>query len=233
MSDGQAVGAVDAIRALILGGAYKPGQKLGEVELAERLAVSRTPVREALRRLAADGLVEHVPNKGARVVDYSAEELEHLFTLRAHVEGLAARSAAEAMSPSEIDALEDIAEEIALYALPGPARDLDRVYGLNAAFHQALAAGTGSAALRSTIDSLFHTTARLRTLRGFDESAVRRSVNHHLEIVAALRARDGYWAESVMRAHLFNARASVLGARRREDWDADQQLAVDTPGREA
>lgn len=211
MSEGQAASTVEAIRALILGGAYGPGEKLGEVELAERLDVSRTPVREALRRLAADGLVEHVPHKGARVVDYSSEELEHLFDLRAHVEGIAARTAAETMSSGQIDALGDIAEEIALYALPGPARDLDRVYGLNTAFHKALAAGSGSAAVRSTIDSLFHTTARLRTLRGFDESAVRRSVNHHLEIVAALRARDGRWAESVMRSHLFNARASLLG----------------------
>lgn len=231
MEGTQAVSTVDAIRALILGGSYGPGEKLGEVELAERLEVSRTPVREALRRLAADGLVEHVPNKGARVVDYSGQELEHLFDLRAHVEGMAARAAADAMSPEAIDELEAIAEEIALYALPGPARDLDRVYGLNANFHGALAAGSGSAALKSTIESLFHTTARLRTLRGFDESAVSRSVNHHLEIVAALRARDGRWAESVMRSHLFNARASVLGPLRRAAAEgADGTVAADAAG---
>ncbi len=204
-------GTLDAVRGLILGGTFRPGDKLGEADLAARLDVSRTPVREALRRLAADGLVEIIPNRGARVVEFPPEELEHIFDLRAQVEGTAARRAADRITDEEIEDLQDLAEEIALYALPGPAQDLDRVYGLNAAFHAALAAASGSTTLMGTIDSLFHTVAVLRTLNGFDEPAVRRSVNHHLEIVAALRARDGLWAESVMRSHLFSARTSVLG----------------------
>ncbi|WP_370326657.1 GntR family transcriptional regulator [Euzebya sp.] len=205
---------LEALRGLILRGVYKPGEKLGEVELAERLDVSRTPVREALRRLAADGLVEIVPHKGARVVEFTDDELEHIFDLRAQVEGTAARRAAATITDEELDRLEQLAEEIALYALPGPAQDLDRVYGLNAAFHAAVAVATRSSTLTATIDSLFNTVAALRTLNGFDADSVRRSVAHHLEIVAALRARDGRWAESVMRAHLFNARASMLGPLR-------------------
>lgn len=204
-------GTLEAVRALIVNGAYRPGDKLGEVELAERLHVSRTPVREALRRLAADGLVEIVPNRGARVVAFTPEELEHIFDLRAQVEGTAARRAADTITDAQLDRLEALAEEVALHALPGPAQDLDRVYGLNAAFHGELAAASGSTTLIATIDSLFHTVAALRTLHGFDEGAVRRSVAHHIEIVAALRAHDGRWAESVMRSHLFSARASILG----------------------
>jgi DNA-binding GntR family transcriptional regulator len=207
----QAVSVVEAIRQLIVHRVYGPGDKLGEAEIAERLGVSRTPVREALRRLDADGLVELVPHKGARVVAFSDAELEHIFALRAQVEGTAARRAAGVITADELDHLQALAEEIAALALPGPAQDLDRVYELNAAFHAGLAAATGSTTLQTTIASLFHTVAALRTLSGFDEAAVRRSVNHHLEIVAALRARDGRWAESVMRSHLYSARASILG----------------------
>lgn len=202
---------LEAVRGMILGGTYRPGDKLGEVELAERLQVSRTPVRETLRRLAADGLVEIVPNRGARVVEFTPEELEHIFDLRAQLEGTAARLSADRITQEQLIRLRDLAEQIALYALPGPDHDLDRVYGLNADFHGSLAAASGSTTLVSTIDSLFHTVAVLRTLSGFDDASVRRSVAHHIEIVAALEAGDGRWAESVMRSHLFNARASMLG----------------------
>ena len=219
-----AASTLEAIRGLILRGVYRPGAKLGEVELAARLNVSRTPVREALHRLAADGLVEIVPHKGARVVAFTAAELEHIFDLRAQVEGTAARRAATTITDEELEHLTQLAEQIALFALPGPAQDLDRVYELNAAFHAALAAASRSTTLTSTIDSLFTTVAALRTLNGFDEAAVRRSVHHHLEIVAALRARDGRWAESVMRSHLYNARASTLGPL------SDNRAPTSSPG---
>ena len=219
----EASSTVDALRQLILRGEYRAGDRLGEVELAARLAVSRTPVREALRRLAADGLVEIVPNKGARVVSFTRAELEHIFALRAQVEGTAARRAADTITAAELDALQDLAEQIARHALPGPEQDLDEVYELNAAFHAGLAAATRSTTLTQTIDGLFHTVAALRTLNGFDEGAVRRSAAHHLEIVAALRAGDGRWAESVMRSHLYSARASTLGPLPRGTRPTDTQ----------
>src|SRR5690348_976966 len=87
--------AVDQLRERILGGEYTPGERLAEVELAEKLGVSRTPVREALRRLAAEGLVDITTNKGARVIDYPRQDLERIFEIRARVEGLSARVAAE------------------------------------------------------------------------------------------------------------------------------------------
>jgi DNA-binding GntR family transcriptional regulator len=205
---------VDALRDLIVGGAYGPGDRLAEVELAQALGVSRTPVREALRRLSAEGLVELTPNKGARVVLHDDRDLEHVFELRAQVEGLAARLAAERVDEGVLDELDAVAEEIARHAEPGPRQDLDRVYVLNARFHGGVIAASGGTVLPGTVDGLVHTAAVLRTLHGFDAAALRRSVNHHREIVAALRARDGRWAESVMRSHLYSARASLLGPRR-------------------
>lgn len=203
----------DSLRSLILRGVYAPGERLGEVDLARQLGVSRTPVREALRRLSAEGLVDITPNKGARVVELSPADLDHVFLLRAHVEGLAARLAAATVDEAALERLQADAEEMVRYALPGPAQDLDRVYVLNSRFHAGIVQATGSGVLPGVVDSLVHTGAVLRTLHGFDDDAMRRSTQHHLEIVAALRARDGLWAESVMRSHLMSARASLLGPR--------------------
>lgn len=204
--------AVDQLRERILGGEYTPGERLGEVELAEKLGVSRTPVREALRRLAAEGLVDITPNKGARVVEYPRQDLDHIFDIRARVEGLAARTAAETASEADIDRLDKIATVLKERSDAG---QIDEVYKLNAEYHATLNGLAGSSVLTATVGQLIHSSVLLRTLHSFDQAARQRSVNHHLEIVAALRARDPDWAEAVMHAHLLSARASLLGPRRR------------------
>jgi DNA-binding GntR family transcriptional regulator len=203
--------AMHQLRERILGGEYGPGERLGEVEIAEKLGLSRTPVREALRRLAVEGLVDITTNKGARVVEYPPQDLEYIFRIRAHVEGLAARAAAETASTAEIDRLEHIATVLKDHAEAG---NLEDVYRLNAEYHSMINGLAGSSVVAATVGSLIHASVLQRTLHAFDDAAMRRSVNHHLEIVAALRARDGDWAEAVMRAHLLSARASLLGPRR-------------------
>ncbi|MET7394338.1 GntR family transcriptional regulator [Dactylosporangium sp. NPDC005572] len=206
--------AVEQLRERILGGEYAPGERLGEVDLAEKLGVSRTPVREALRRLSAEGLVELTTNKGARVVEYPREDLDHIFEIRARLEGLAARSAATTASAADIDRLDAIATELKEHSEAGR---LEEVYRLNADYHATLNGLAGSPVVAATVAHLVHASVLMRTLHAFDEAAHRRSVNHHLEIVAALRARDGDWAEAVMRAHLLSARASLLGPRNIEE----------------
>jgi DNA-binding GntR family transcriptional regulator len=202
--------AIDALREGILNGDYAPGERLGEADLAEKLGLSRTPVREALRRLSAEGLVDITTNKGARVVDYPDHDLDYIFQIRAHVEGLAARAAALSASTADIDHLEEIATTLKDHAEAGR---LDEVSRLNSEFHSTLNGRAGSSVVVGTVGSLIHASVLLRTLHAFDEAAMRRSVNHHLEIVAALRARDPDWAEAVMHAHLLSARASLLGPR--------------------
>jgi DNA-binding GntR family transcriptional regulator len=205
---------VDRVRGLILGGTYATGDRLGEVELAAALGVSRTPIREALRLLASEGLVELTPNKGARVVTWSAAELEEIFALRAQVEGLAARRAAERVTAAELDELEKLAVEHAAATATGPARDLDRVYELNSRFHAGVVqAAGGGASLTGVVGSLVHSVVLYRTLHTFGDEAMERSSRHHLEIVAALSNRDPEWAECVMRSHLLAARAELLGPR--------------------
>lgn len=213
------VAAVDkaeiSLRDLILGGDLAPGERLGEVELADSLGMSRTPVREALRRLSSQGLVEVTSNKGARVTAWSKRELDQVFVLRAHLEGLAAAATARLASDVQIERLDSLAVEMAAAALPLDRRDLARVTELNAAFHSLLLEVAGTTTLASALSGLIHASVLNRTQHSFDEPAMRRSVQHHLEIVAAVRARDPEWAESVMHSHLLSARASLLGPRSR------------------
>lgn len=210
---------VDAVRGMILDGRFAPGARLGEADLAEAVGVSRTPVREALRHLAAEGLVEITPNKGARVVEWTQAELEQVFDLRAEVEGLAARLAAQRASSAQLDGLARIAAAHLLATEAGQGRDLDLLYRLNSEFHGAVVSAVGGSSFPAVLGSLVHTAVLVRTLHTFDEAAMLRSAHHHVELVAAMRARDPLWAESVMRSHLLSARASLLGPR------ADHQTA--------
>lgn len=205
--------AVEILRGLIVSGKYVPGDHLGEVEIATSLGMSRTPVREALRRLTSEGLVEVTSRKGARVTAWSRHELEHVFALRAQLEGFGAAEAAKLASDADIEHLEGVAREIEWHASVSPEQYLGHVYELNTEFHTALLAIAGSSALSNALAGLVHAPVLVRTLHAFDEPAMRRSVNHHLEIVAALRAHDPAWAKSVMHSHLLSARASLIGPR--------------------
>ena len=205
----------DALRADILSGRHEPGRRLGEVELAAELGTSRTPVREALRRLAADGLVELTANRSARVVEHSAHDLDTVFVLRAHAEGVAARGAAATAGDDDVAELQRLARAVADAARPadGGPPDLERVFRHNREFHDLLLSLAGSQSLRAVVGGLVHSTILVRTYQAFDADAMHRSVEHHLELVAAVRARDADWAESVMRSHLYSARAALLGPR--------------------
>src|SRR5689334_3077689 len=145
--------AVNQLRERILGGEYVPGERLAEVELAEKLGVSRTPVREALRRLAAEGLVDITANKGARVVEYPRTDLERIFEIRARVEGMSARIAAETATTADIDRLEEIATVLKDHSEAGR---LDEVYRLNAEYHATLNGLAGRTVGTTTAKPLIH-----------------------------------------------------------------------------
>lgn len=214
--------AEDALRDLILSGDLGPGDRLGEVELAAALGMSRTPVREALRRLSNQGLVDVESNKGARVTAWSDAELEQVFVLRAQLEGLAAAATARRATDEQIGHLDRLARQMIDAALPYEQRDLPRLSELNGAFHAMLLDIAGSAALAGALSGLVHASVLNRTQHAQDAAAMHRSVHHHLEIVAAVRARDPEWAQSVMHSHLLSARASLLGPRNhtRDDGEA-------------
>jgi DNA-binding GntR family transcriptional regulator len=215
--------AMENLRGRILAGEFAGGERLGEVELATELGMSRTPVRQALLRLAGEGLVEVAPNRGARVIVRSERELEHVFELRARLEGLAARQSAERVTDEQIEMLEALAQEIGVYT---EKRDMAVVTELNTRFHRTLIEISNSATLATSVAGLMHASVMARTQSSFDDAAHRRSVAHHIEIVAALRAHDGEWAESVMHSHLLSARASLLGPRPRPLRDASLEVPL-------
>ena len=139
------------------------------------------------RQCVAEGLVELVTHRGARVVEHDRDDLDAVFTLRAHAEGLAARAAAERAVPADTARLQALADGIAAAAAP-PEPDLDTVYALNRRFHDLLLDLAGSPVLRQVVDGLVHSSVLLRTYQAFDAEALRRSCDHHREVVAAVRA---------------------------------------------
>jgi DNA-binding GntR family transcriptional regulator len=206
--------AVDALRELILRGDFAAGVRLGEVELAERLGVSRTPVREALTRLAAEGLVEITPNRGAKVTSWTVGELEAVFELRAALEPRLTGLAVPRATPADADALDELADRMIAVGAPGPNRDLDALVPLNRAFHGRLVALADHPAVASALAGAVHAPIVLRNFHTYDDASLRRSLAHHAEIVAALRAGDPAWAAAVMTAHIHNARAVMVRAAR-------------------
>ncbi len=203
---------VDSVREMILDGRLAAGARLGEVELAERLGVSRTPVREALTRLGAEGLVELSPNKGARVATWSRDEIEGIFDLRSALEPRLTALAVGSATDQDVEALDDLARQMLEVGLPGGAQDLDALVPLNRAFHGRLVELAGHSALANALAAAVKTPLQLRNFHTYDERSMRRSLAHHVEIVDAVRAGDPTWAQAVMTAHIHNARAVMVRA---------------------
>lgn len=197
-----------------MGGDLAPGARLGEVELADRLGVSRTPVREALSRLAAEGLVEIAPNRGARVATWTVAELEGVFDLRSVLEPQLTAHAVPNATPADVDELDALARRMHEVGTPGPGQDLDALVPLNRAFHDRLVALAAHPTLATALAAAIHPPIVRRNFLTYDEASLRRSLAHHSEIVAALRAGDPEWARAVMTSHIANARAVMVRAAR-------------------
>ena len=217
--------AVEMIRQKLLAGEYMPGDRLGEAEIAGELGISRTPVREALRILSSDGLIEINKNRGARVAEWSEEELTNVFEVRIRLEGLAARKAAERATPEQIVRLEHFAQKVAYYSEPGAQRDVAQIAKFNQDFHGELLTIAGSAALTAAMARVTFVSLLSRTRGSMDDAAFARSANHHFEIIAAIRARQGQWAENTMRVHILSARSSLLRSLAEKK---DEQAAKNT-----
>ncbi|GAA3935389.1 GntR family transcriptional regulator [Actinomadura viridis] len=201
--------AYEAVRQMILSGRAEAGSRLGEAELAETLGLSRTPVREALQRLGADGLVEVLPHRGARVVSWTREDLDEIFELRSLLEPHAAARAARIGQDEAV--LEDLRGQCDAMERAAADGDLARLARLNSRFHAAVIDASGNRRLPAMLTSVMHAPLILGTFRRYDAEELARSMNHHRELVAALTARDPAWAEAVMRAHVRAAAANITG----------------------
>ncbi|MCA2012795.1 GntR family transcriptional regulator [Cereibacter sphaeroides] len=198
----------DAYRRLVLeirAGGLVPGDRLLEADLAKRLGISRTPVREAIRQLEADGLVVHVPRVGAAVRSLDPGEVTELYEMRGVLEGTAARLAARAASDVEIEELGAINAEMAA-ARGDPAR----LYELNRQFHAALLDAARNRYLARSVAGLQKTLYLLGPTTLEEDSRAVSAVDEHEGVLAALRQRDEQGAELAMRRHVSVAHAIRL-----------------------
>ncbi len=200
--------AYEALRTRILDGGYVPGARLGEAELAETTGTSRTPVREALRRLEVEGLVEVLPHRGARVAEWSKEDMEEIYDLRMMLETLAAQRAATRISAARLGELGDLCDR--MEALVGVDPELDKLAELNAEFHGTVREAARSTRLVSMLNAVVQLPLVMSTFHRYSPGDLRRSAAHHRELVDALRARDETWAGSVMRSHVAAAKSVLL-----------------------
>lgn len=198
--------AYAAIREGILSGAYPLGSHLSAREVASTSSVSRTPVREAMRRLQAEGLVDVLPHRGAFVATWKQREIEEIFDLRLLLEGHAAQLAARAIRPEHVSLLRELADEMDTLVRAESPDFFHRVAQLNCRFHKIIVEASGSRRLESLLSSLIEMPIVLSTFCRYNKAELLRSMGHHREVMAALENRDDRWAQSVMSSHLLAAR---------------------------
>lgn len=204
-----------ALREGIVSGEHAGGTRLKEEDLAAALGLSRTPVREALRRLHAEGLVQVEPRRGALVATWSAEELDEIFELRALVEGYGAGRAATRVSDAQVAHMEGLCDAMEEAAGRPGGPDHERIGALNSELHAEVHRAASSRYVAQLLTSLVQMPLVMRTFQRYQPDELARSMGHHRELVAALRARRAEWAEAVMHAHVEAARVAL-----RRDLDA-------------
>lgn len=208
----------DRLRRRIYGHELRPGEPIDERALCEELGISRTPLREALKVLNAEGLVDLVPRRGCFVRQLAPEELRDLFPVMAVLEGLCARQAAERLSPSDLHGLEAMHERLETLAAAG---QVDEYYEENFQFHGAVQQLSGNRWLQRTVGELRRILRLARHHQLTLPGRLRSSLEEHRRIMEALRRGDADAAEHAMREHLTEQRFALqrLSAMDREDAD--------------
>jgi DNA-binding GntR family transcriptional regulator len=201
--------AYERIRKDLVAGRWPSGTHLRETEIAAELGMSRTPVREAIRRLSAEAVLHFEPHLGARVPGWTPRDLQEIFSLRLNLEGLAAELAAQNATDEQIAKLDGLAQAMAEVATQGGSQ-LGRLAEFNASFHRTIIESSGNSRLERLVELVTELPLVVRTFAHYDERAMRRSVSHHFELVEAIRARDSGWARAVMEAHLRAGREVML-----------------------
>lgn len=194
------------IEEAILDGSLRPGDALIEQKLSETLGVSRTPVREALRQLELQGMVKNIPNRGCFVVGFSKKDILDMYAIRIRIESLAARWAAENITPDELGKLQEIVDLQTFYVERG---DTLQVWSLDNRFHDLIFTACRSRMLRDTLSSLHRHIQRSRELSVKTAGRAALSVNEHRKILEAIAAHDADLAEACTSRHIAMAMKNV------------------------
>lgn len=217
--------ATQRLRQMLVEGQIAPGAKLNERELCEQLKLSRTPLREAIKTLAAEGLVELVPNRGAVAVQLSEADVHNTFEVMAVLEAASGQLAAQRVTDAELTEIKALHYEMLAAYTRG---DLSAYYPLNAAIHRAINAAARNPVLTSTYNQV---NARLQALRfrsNQDGEKWRRAVLEHEAMIRALEDRDPAALAQVLTQHLCNKRDVVIEQLRSMEVQTMQQPAQTT-----
>ncbi|PMS22552.1 GntR family transcriptional regulator [Trinickia dabaoshanensis] len=205
---------VDHLRTFIVEGLLAPGMKLNERELCERLGVSRTPLREAFKVLAVEGLVELLPNRGAIVSQMSEVEIREMFELMSGLEAFSGELACERITAAELAEIKVLHYEmLACHAQ----HDLPGYYARNRAIHDRINEAARNSALRQIYAATNRRLQAMRFRSNYSASKWESAVRDHEEMIRALEARDGKKMAAILRAHLLAKRDAVLGLAAAQD----------------
>ena len=195
----------DRLETEILSGKYQPGEILTELKLVGDLGVSRTPIREALRRLEQEHIIEMTP-KGVLVLGVSQQDLEDILEIRTRIEGLAAYMAAKNITDEQLKELREIVDLQEFYV---PKRDADRINFLDSKFHLLIYRFSGSVPLYDTLMPLHKKVLKYRKASVENEVRSTHSYQEHRAIFDAIAAHDAPLAEARMMAHIANTKAFI------------------------
>ena len=190
---------VETLRELILDGELEPRSRINEVALCERFGISRTPLREAIKLLAAEGLLELLPNRGARVVALSDTEIREILQVIGALEGAAGELACARITDAELAAIEKAHDAMIAAWKAG---DYDIYFARNREIHDAIMAAAGNSALQSTYRSLSGRVQRARFSAHKTEQQWARAIDDHILMILLLRRRDGTALAQLMRDHI-------------------------------
>lgn len=196
----------EKIREDILIGKYTSGEKIVEAKLADEFGVSRTPVREALKQLELDGLVDNIPNRGVIVKGISNQDVEDIYTIRIAIEGIAVKWAIERMAESDLQKMKEIFELMEFYTFKN---DLDKIAELNTKFHETIYNATQSRYLEHVLRDFqyFMKTTRYKSLRS--PGRMESTLEEHREILEAFIERDPDRAANAILKHVNNSRENA------------------------
>lgn len=191
----------DRIGELIEHGELSPGERISEKQLCDRFGVSRTPLREALKVLATEGLIELLPNRGARVVQLTFKKVKDTYDLMAALEGLSGELACEHISDAEISAIRTLHDTMLEHYRN---RDLLPYFKVNRQIHESILAAANNDVLQETYSNLNQRVKRVRYSKKMTERYWSQAVKDHENMMAALEKRDGALLGQILRDHLCN-----------------------------
>lgn len=199
----------EAVRKSILEGKFAPGERLMETTLAETLGVSRTPVREAIRKLELEGLVVMVPRRGAYVASLSVRDISETFEIRAALEGLAASLAVDKMTPEELELMEVNVLKMSQYI---EEKNIEMIVETDEQFHDVLITAGRNKKLTQMISLLREQIKRFRqiSLSNLDRQSL--VLGEHRQILEAIADRDQRKAQLLVEKHIINSEVSLLNA---------------------